>query len=643
MNKETLNFQTETKELLNLMIHSIYTHKEIFLRELISNASDALDKLKVEAITDSNLLGDDNNFKIEIFLDKENKTITIKDNGIGMTHDEVISNIGTIAKSGSKAFTEALKNAKDNKEDLSIIGQFGVGFYSAFMVADKITLKTKSPKSETGVKWESNGEGSFTIENIDLKDRGTEITLHLRTEENEEDSNLEYLEEYKIKELIKKYSDYVRYPILLEVTRIEEDEETKEKTEIIEQEKINSQTPLWKKSKSEITEEEYNEFYKGKFHDWMDPLKTIHFKVEGNLEYTALLYIPSKTPMDFYSKEFEKGLQLYSKNVFIMEKCKELIPDHFRFIKGLVDSPDLSLNISREILQQNRQLAIIAKNLEKKIRKELEKMLKNDRETYNKFWKEFGINIKAGIYEGYGIYKDNLQNLLIFNSTHSDEMTTLKEYVERMPEDQKFIYYVAGDNIKNLEKMPQLESIKEKGWEVLYFTDKVDEFAIKSLVSFNEKQFKSIHEANEELASEDDKKMLEEIEKNNKDLFTKIKEVLGDKVSKVRPTTKLKSSAVCLSSGENGVSFEMEKLMAELPGENPMGTVKAERILEINSNHELFKALVKVNETHPEKLKKYAEVLYSQALLIEGLPLENPIEFANDMTELLIDASQVQK
>ena len=326
-----------------------------------------------------------------------------------------------------------------------------------------------------------------------------------------------------------------------------------------------------------------------------------------------------------------------------MEKCKELIPDHFRFIKGLVDSPDLSLNISREILQQNRQLAIIAKNLEKKIRKELEKMLKNDRETYNKFWKEFGINIKAGIYEGFGVHKDNLQNLLIFNSTHSDEMTTLKEYVERMPEDQKFIYYVAGDNIKNLEKMPQLESIKEKGWEVLYFTDKVDEFAIKSLVSFDEKKFKSIHEANEELASEDDKKMLEEIEKNNEDLFTKIKEVLGNKVSKVRPTTKLKSSAVCLSSGGNGVSFEMEKLMAELPGENPMGTIKAERILEINSNHELFKALVKVNETHPEKLKKYAEVLYSQALLIEGLPLENPIEFANDMTELLIDASQIQK
>jgi molecular chaperone HtpG len=640
MNKETLNFQTETKELLNLMIHSIYTHKEIFLRELISNASDALDKLKFEAITTPEILKEDNDFKVEIFLNKEKNTITIKDNGIGMTHDEVISNIGTIAKSGSRAFTEALKDAKEKKDDLSIIGQFGVGFYSAFMVADKIVLKTRSPKSDKGIKWTSNGEGSFTIEEIKKEDRGTEITLHLRSEENKEDSNTEYLEEYKIKELIKKYSDYVRYPILLEVTKVQEDEETKEKIETIEQEKINSQTPLWKKAKSEIKDEDYNEFYKGKFHDWIDPLKTIHFKVEGNLDYTALLYIPSKTPMDFYSKEFEKGLQLYSKNVFIMDKCKELIPDHFRFIKGLIDSPDLSLNISREILQQNRQLAIISKNLEKKIQRELEKMLKTDRETYNKFWKEFGINIKGGIYEDFGRHKDKLKNLLIFSSTHSEEMTTLKDYVERMDENQKYIYYVAGENIKSLEKMPQLEGLKEKGWEVLYFTDKIDEFAIKSLGSFEDKQFKSIHEASEELASDDDKKMLDEVEKDNKDLFTKIKEALGDKVSKVRPTTRLKSSAVCLVSGTDGISFEMEKLMAEMPGENPMGAVKAERILEINSNHELFKALKKVSDTHPEKLEKYAKVLYSQALLIEGFKLEDPMEFANDMTELLIEASK---
>ncbi|MCS5421115.1 MULTISPECIES: molecular chaperone HtpG [Psychrilyobacter] len=640
MHKETLNFQTETKELLNLMIHSIYTHKEIFLRELISNASDALDKLKFKALTDQNILKNDNEFKIEIFINKEKNTITIKDNGIGMTHEEVVSNIGTIAKSGSREFTQALKEAKNNNNDLSVIGQFGVGFYSSFMVADKITLKTKSPDSDTGVKWVSTGEGSFTIEDTKQSHRGTEIILHLREEENKEDSNAEYLEEYKIKELIQKYSDYVRYPILLEVTKTIEDEETKEKVETVELEKINSQTPLWKKSKTKITEEEYNEFYQGKFHDWTDPLKTIHFKVEGNLDYAALLYIPSKTPMDFYSKEFEKGLQLYSKNVFIMEKCKELIPDHFRFIKGLVDSPDLSLNISREILQQNRQLAIIAKNLEKKIQKELEKMLESDRDEYIKFWNEFGINIKGGIYEEFGRYKDTLKNLLIFNTTKDDNMTTLMEYKDRMPEDQKHIYYVSGDNIKSLEKMPQLEGIKAKGWEVLYFTDKIDEFAIKSLGSFENLTFKSIHEANEELSSEDDKKMLDEVEKDNSDLFTKIKEALGDKVSKVRPTTRLKSSAVCLVSGTDGISFEMEKVMAEIPGDNPMGALKAERILEINSNHELFKALIKVNETHPENLSKYAEVLYSQALLIEGFQLEDPIEFANNMTELLIKASK---
>ena len=640
MHKETLNFQTETKELLNLMIHSIYTHKEIFLRELISNASDALDKLKFKALTDQDILKDDNEFKIEIFIDKEKNTITIKDNGIGMTHEEVISNIGTIAKSGSRAFTEALKEAKNNKDDLSIIGQFGVGFYSSFMVANKITLKTKSPDSDTGIKWVSTGEGSFTIEDTKKSDRGTEIILHLRPEENKEDSNAEYLEEYKIKELIQKYSDYVRYPILLEVTKTVEDEETKEKVETVEQEKINSQTPLWKKSKTDITPDEYNEFYQGKFHDWVDPLKTIHFKFEGNLDYAALLYIPSKTPMDFYSKEFEKGLQLYSKNVFIMEKCKELIPDHFRFIKGLVDSPDLSLNISREILQKNRQLGIIAKNLEKKIQRELEKMLKTDRDEYIKFWSEFGINIKGGIYEDFGRHKDTLKNLLIFNTTKDENMTTLMEYKDRMHEDQKHIYYVSGDSIKSLEKMPQLEGIKEKGWEVLYFTDKIDEFAIKSLGSFEDITFKSIHEANEELSSDDDKKMLDEVEKDNSDLFSKIKEALGDKVSKVRPTTRLKSSAVCLVSGTDGISFEMEKLMAEMPGGNPMGSVKAERILEINSNHELFKALKSVHEKHPENLSKYAEVLYSQALLIEGFQLEDPIEFANNMTELLIEASK---
>lgn len=647
--KETMSFQTETKRLLDLMVHSIYTHKDIFLRELISNASDAVDKIKFTSLTETEILGEDKDFKIELIPNKDNRTLTLKDNGIGMTRDEVVNNIGTIAKSGSKAFVEKLSDMKD-KEQVDIIGQFGVGFYSSFMVADKVTLITKSPYSEMAVKWESIGDGSFTIEEVEKTDRGTELILHLRHDDEEAEEKFDdYLNEWKLRDLIKKYSDYIRYPIQMEVERetpkkdaegkdIEGEFETEIKTET-----LNSMTPVWKKSKSELKDEDYNDFYRSNFHDWTDPLKTLHYTVEGNIQYTAMLYIPSKAPMDFYSKDFEKGLQLYTKNVFIMDKCKELIPDHFRFVKGLVDSADFSLNISREILQQNKQLDVIAKNIEKKVTRELETMLKKDRENYEKFWKEFGSDIKFGVYNNFGMYKDSLKNLLIFSSTFSDKLTTLKEYVERMKEDQKYIYFVSGDDKKTLEKMPQMEAIKDKGYEVLFFTDKVDEFAIQVLAEFEGKKFKSVNQGNLELEeNEDDKKFLEEKAKDNKDMLEKIKESLSGKVSDVRLTSRLKSSAVCLVSGE-GISFEMEKVMAEMPGNdaNPMGGMKADRILEINPDHELFSALNKLYEKSPADINDIADLLYSQSLLIEGFKLDDPMEFANKMSNLMIKASNI--
>jgi molecular chaperone HtpG len=643
--KETLSFQTETKRLLDLMIHSIYTHKEIFLRELISNASDAIDKLKFKSLTETDLIPSDYEFKIEIIPNKENNTITIKDTGIGMTRDEVINNIGTIAKSGSKAFVEELDKATENN-DIDIIGQFGVGFYSAFMVADKVTLITKSPYSDVAIKWESTGDGSFTIEEVEKNDIGTEIILHLRkdNEEKEEKYSI-YLEEWKIRELIKKYSDYVRYPIQMDITREVPKKDAdgnpieNEHEKITETETLNSMVPLWKKNKAEIKEEEYNEFYKNNFHDWSDPLATIHYKVEGNIEYTALIYIPSKAPLDFYSKEYEKGLKLYTKNVFIMDKCKELVPDHFRFLKGLIDSSDFSLNISREILQQNRQLNIIAKNIEKKVVAELKKLLKDNRDKYIEFFKEFGRDIKFGIYNSFGVNKDTLKDLLIFESSYSDKPTTLKEYVERMKEEQKHIYFVSGENRAQLEKLPQMEAIKDKGYEVLFFTDKIDEFAIQVLMEYEGKSFKSINQGDLDLEeNSDDKKALEEKEKENKELLEKIQKELEGKVSKVRLTNRLKSSPVCLVSGD-GVSFEMEKVMSEMPNANPMGDIKAERILEINPNHELFMALDKLYKSNNEEIKDIAYLLYSQALLIEGFKLDDPVEFSNIMANLIIKTS----
>ncbi len=626
--KETLNFQTETSELLNLMIHSIYTHKEIFLRELISNASDAIDKLKYLSIEDNSLLEGDSEFYIDVFLDKEAGTIRIVDNGIGMDHDDLLNHLGTVAKSGSKAFMRAMEEA-EKVNDIDVIGQFGVGFYSAFMIADRITVATRKAGTDRGYLWESTGESTFTVDEVEKKVRGTEITLYLREDENGE--NREYLQEYKVRELVKKYSDYVRYPIRLE------GEKKEEETTVKEMETLNSMVPIWKKNRTEITEDEYKDFYTSKYHDWEEPLKHIHFKVEGNIEYTALLYIPSKAPMDFYTRDFEKGLQLYTKNVFIMDKCKELLPDHFRFIRGLVDSSDFSLNISREILQQDRQLQVIAKNLSKKIQRELEGMLKTDRETYEKFWKEFGVNIKAGIYESYGMNKDSLKNLLIFPSTMGEGMVTLKEYVDRMPEEQKDIYYLAGEEIESLKRMPQLEAIKDKGFEVLLLNERVDEFAVKTLDSYEEKHFKSITEVNLDLETEEEKKELEDTKEANRDLLEEIKDSLGEKITDVRLTNRLKSSAVCLVSGENGISFEMEKAFKDMPGGNP--AMKAERILEINPGHDLFKALKSVHEAG-EEVGDYADILYNQALLVEGFALEDPIEFSNKITKLLIKAAR---
>lgn len=605
MRKESKVFQTETKELLNLMIHSIYTNKEIFLRELISNASDAIDKIKFEALTNSEILEEDKDFKITLSVDKDNRKITVSDNGIGMTYEEVAENIGTIAKSGSKAFKEKLKDI--SKDDVDIIGQFGVGFYSGFMVADEITLITKSPKSDTGVKWVSNGDGSYEIEEIEKKDRGTEIILSLK---KETDFDV-FLEEWKIKELVKKYSDYVRYPIYFN------------------DEVINSTKPIWKVDKSQLIDEQYNEFYKSNFHDWEDPMLHFHLKVQGNIEYTALLYIPNKAPVDFYSKEYKKGLQLYTKNVFIMDKCDELIPEYFSFIKGLVDCDNLSLNISREILQQNRELIAISKNIEKKIIGELEYLLKNDKDKYVKFWEAFGKNIKFGIQDMFGMNKEKLQNLLIFKSSNDYEYTTLKEYIDRMGE-EKEILYVTGDDLATIKSLPKMEALKEKGREVLILTDKIDEFVLKTLMEFEGKIFKSINDSDFKL--EENKEKEEEIKKlaeDNKSILDKIKEKLAGKIVDVELSNNLGNSAASLlAKGE--ISLEMEKVLSAIPGNEH---VKAEKILALNPEHPLFKKLQETADS--EKFNDLLDVLYTEALIMEGFQIENPVEFVKKLNNLI--------
>ena len=605
MRKESKVFQAETKELLNLMINSIYTNKEIFLRELVSNASDAIDKLKFNSLTDSEILGEDKDFKITLSVDKEKRELTITDNGIGMTYEEVTENIGTIAKSGSKAFKEKLENA--SKDEIDIIGQFGVGFYSGFMAADTITLVTKSPYSDKGVKWISSGDGSYEIEEIDVEKRGTSITLSIKSGEDYDS----FLEEWKIKDLVKKYSDYVRYPIYFN------------------DEVINSTKPIWKTDKSTLKDEDYNEFYKSNFHDWEDPMMHFHLKVQGNIEYTSLLYIPKKAPMDFYTKDYKKGLQLYTKNVFIMDKCDELIPEYFSFIKGLVDCDNLSLNISREILQQNSELQAISRNLEKKIISEFEKLLKTDRDKYIEFWEAFGRNIKFGIHDMFGMNKDKLQNLLIFRSSLDEKYATLKEYVERMG-DRKEILYVVGEDLATVTSLPKMEALKEKGMEVLLLTDKIDEFALKTMMEYDGKSFKSINDSDFKI--DDSKEKEEEIKKlseENKSLLDKIKESLSSKIVDVELSNDLGKAASSLLA-KGSVSLEMEKVLSQIPGNEG---VKAEKILALNPEHPVFKKLQSSENT--EIFNDLLDVLYTEALILEGFQIENPVDFIKKLNNLI--------
>ncbi|MGI6392509.1 MAG: molecular chaperone HtpG [Candidatus Izemoplasmatales bacterium] len=636
--KETMKFKTESKRLLNLMINSIYTNKEIFLRELIANASDAIDKYHLSSLTDEKL-EKTNEYEIHIDVDRKKRKITIADNGIGMTKEELLDNLGTIARSGTLEFLKKVQGKE--MKDIDLIGQFGVGFYSAFMVSKKVQVVSKSPYSDKAYKWVSQGEEDFTIEEANKSDHGTEVTLFIRKNEDGEDYDI-FLEEYKIKSLVKKYSDYIRYPITMEREKripkkdkdgkdIENEFET-----VVENEIMNQMVPIWNKAKTEVKEEELQEFYKSTYYDYENYLINIWTDVEGALTYKALVFIPSKAPYNLYSEKYEKGLQLYAKGVFIMDKCKELVPDYLRFIKGLVVSPDFSLNISREILQHNRQLVKIGQNLEKKILAEFEKTLKNDREKYLKFWKEFGVNIKFGVYDNFGQNKDLLKDLLVFESVNKDEMITLKEYVEAMPKDQEHIYFGSSVSKDAIKISPQMDLIKQKGYDVLVLTDDVDEFMISVLGEYDKHQFKSINQGDLNILDDKEKEELKELETRNKGLLDQLKEILKDEVKDVKLSTRLTDSPVCLVSGE-GLSFEMEKVIKQMPGEK---NIKADKILEINPKHELFKAIEDVSKRGEGELDDYAWVLYNQALLIEGLPVKDPVAFQKQMISLLIKAAK---
>ena len=621
-------FKAESKRLLDLMINSIYTNKEIFLRELISNASDAMDKLYYRSLTDKNLNVDRSKLEIKIELDKEKREIRIKDNGCGMTEQELENNLGTIAQSGSLAF----KEANEKKDDISIIGQFGVGFYSAFMVSDKVTVESKSVDEEQAHKWESTGAEGYTIEPSDKQDIGTTIILHIK-EDNDDEKYSNYLENYKIQELIRKYSDYIRYPIKMDVERKEKKEGTENEFETkVETETMNSMVPIWKREKSKVTKEEYNNFYTEKFSDFMPPLKVIHSSVEGQFTYTALLYIPSHLPYDYYSQAYEKGLQLYSNGVLIMNKCSELLPDYFGFAKGLVDSPDLSLNISREMLQHDRQLRVIAKNLENKIRTELQNMLKNDREEYEKFFNTFGMQLKYGTYDNYGMNKDKLKDLLMFHSSAEKKLVTLDEYVSRMKEGQDTIYYASGESVDKIDMLPQVEGVKDKGYEILYLAENVDEFIMQTLQEYNGKKFANVCADNIDLETKEEKEELQKVNDENKDMFEVMKEAVGEEVDKVRYTHKLKNHPVCITS-EGAISVKMEKVINAMP--NNEEKVKAQTILEINENHPIAKKIKELYASNKEELKEYTKVLYAQARLIEGLPIENPTEISNLICNLI--------
>lgn len=626
---QTKEFKAESKRLLDMMINSIYTHKEIFLREIISNASDAIDKLYFKSLTDTSVGMKKSDFAINIAIDKENRTLTVSDNGIGMTEEDLENNLGTIANSGSFAF----KKDNDLGDDVDIIGQFGVGFYSTFMVAKEVTVVTKAFGSDQAYKWTSDGVEGYTIEECDKPDGvGTTITLKLKDDTDDEKYST-YLDQYQIQSLVKKYSDYIRFPIRMEVEHTHYNEEGKEPEVHKAIETLNSMTPIWKKNKSELKDEDYNNFYMEKFGDYEPPVAHIHSKNEGVATYDALLYIPARAPFDYYSKDYEKGLQLYSSGVMIMEKCADLLPDWFSFVKGVVDSEDLSLNISRELLQQDRQLKIIAKNLEKSIKNELAKLLKNDREKYEKFYSVFGLQFKFGIYQSYGVANETLKDLLMFPSSFDGKNVTLKEYVSRMKEDQKEIYYACGETKERIEMLPQLEKIKDKGYEVLYFTQDVDEFAIKVMINYDGKPFKSISDADLDLDTEEEKEEAKKLDEENKDMFTFMQEAIADKVKTVRLSKKLKTHPVCLSS-DGSITIEMEKVLDAMP-QNDGNKVKAEKALEINPNHPIFEKLKDLYANDKDKLKDYAKLLYDQALLIEGMSIDNPVEFANLVCELM--------
>ena len=607
----TKQFKAESKRLLDLMINSIYTNKEIFLRELISNASDAIDKLYYRSLTDKNISVDRSKLEIKIEVDKENRKLIITDNGSGMTEKELENNLGTIAKSGSLAFKQA-NELKEQKDDISIIGQFGVGFYSAFMVSDKVTVESKSVDSEQGYKWESSGVEGYTIEPCDKNETGTTITLHIK-EDSEEEKYSEFLEDYKLQELIKKYSDYIRYPIKMGT------------------ETINSMIPIWKKEKSKVKKEEYNSFYTEKFNDFLPPLKVIHSSVEGQFSYNALLYIPSHLPYDYYSQDYEKGLQLYSNGVLIMDKCSDLLPDYLGFVKGLVDSQDLSLNISREMLQHDRQLKVIAKNIENKIRSELQNMLKNDRENYEKFFNTFGMQLKYGTYNNFGIDKDKIKDLLMFYSSTEKKLVTLSEYVSRMKEGQNSIYYACGESIDKIDLLPQVDTVKDKGYEMLYLSASVDEFVVQTLQEYEGKKFANICADSTDLETAEEKEELKKVNEENKSMFDFMKQSVNNEVDGIRLTHKLKNHPVCLTS-EGELSVKMEKVINAMPNEQK---VKAQTILEINAEHPIVEKLKKLYESNKDDLKDYTKILYAQARLIEGLPIENPTEISNLVCKFL--------
>lgn len=621
-------FKSESKRLLDMMINSIYTHKEIFMRELVSNANDALDKLYYKSLSDDAISFERDKFYIRISADKEKRLLTISDTGIGMSKDELEENLGTIAKSGSLAF----KNENELKDDVDIIGQFGVGFYAAFMVADCVSVLSRKFGSDEAYLWQSRGADGYEITSASKDEPGTQITLSIKPNTDDENYD-EFLDEYKIRSIIKKYSDYIKYPIkmLVKKSRLKEGTEN-EYEDYTEDETLNSMIPIWKKSKSELKQEDYDNFYREKFFDFEAPLKTIHTSADGIISYTALMYIPSHAPFDYYTKDFQKGLQLYSNGVLIMDKCADLLPDYFGFVKGLVDSSDLSLNISREVLQHDRQLKAIASNIKKKIKSELVLMLKNDRENYEKFYKAFSRPLKFGVYDNFGAEKDFLKDLLLFYSSKEKKNVTLEEYVSRMGEEQKYIYYAAGENVESIDRLPQTEAVKDAGYEILYLTEDVDEFAVKILSKYNDKEFKSVSSGDLGIENDADSKTENETEQSNKDLFEFLKKTLEGKVADVKASTRLKSHPVCISSAGD-LSIEMEKVLNSMPTDQK---VKAERVLEINVSHPIFEKLKSLYENDKEALAKYAGILYNSALLIEGLPVEDPVAFSNDLCDIIM-------